>query len=168
MYPQVHMSIKHNEHHELICLVTIRYKLDSEGSLPIGTMSSFRVVGLFGFRVAGGLMMRRVAGGLVMRRVAGGLVMRLIAGGLVMRLIAGPTRSSAAGSAGTEGGGTDASDASAVTNGSALVVIVVRGGGCDRAASAVAASTRKDIISMTRDVFDAMAATTTAVWRASG
>jgi hypothetical protein len=144
------MSIKHNEHHKLICLVTIRYKLDSEGSLPIGTMSSFRVVGLFGFRVAEGL------------------VMRLIAGGLVMRLIAGPTRSSAAGSAGTEGGGTDASDASAVTNGSALVVIVVRGGGCDRAASAVAASTRKDIISMTRDVFDAMAATTTAVWRASG
>lgn len=153
------MSIKHNEHHKLICLVTIRYKLDSEGSLPIGIMSSFRVVGLFGFRVAGGL---------VMRRVAGGLVMRLIAGGLVMRLIAGPTRSSAAGSAGTEGGGTDASDASAVTNGSALVVIVVRGGGCDRAASAVDASTRKDIISMTRDVFDAMAATTTAVWRASG
>jgi len=144
------MSIKHNEHHKLLCLVTIRYKLDSEGSLPIGTMSSFRVVGLFGFRVAEGL------------------VMRLIAGGLVMRLIAGPTRSSAAGSAGTEGGGTDASDASAVTNGSALVVIVVRGGGCDRAASAVAASTRKDIISMTRDVFDAMAATTTAVWRASG
>ena len=145
------MSIKHNEYHELLCLVTIRYKLDSEGPFPVGTMSSFRVVGLFGFRVAGGLVMRRVAGG------------------LVMRLIAGPTRSSAAGSAGTEGGGTDASDASAVTNGSALVVIVVRGGRCDRAATAVAASTRKNIISMTRDVFGAMATTTTnAVWRASG